>query len=219
MANLSSGFQTFTMDDPITQLAELNNTLHQFQKMFAPPFSSSLESLFFHHHQNQQYYRIMFPGNLSTIIVFIKRLSSLLIFTTTTSLFQETIPRREKNYCRPCLRRKTVSLIKRYLPFLLKFPLMEPKIIQSYSRRVRSKSREEEKEREVVHVRVKRGQTTDSQSLAERLISGGIAAGTYNDFKEMPVAMESRDLLDEAEGSNSEDVFGSNPTEVAPSLE
>lgn len=128
MANLSSGFQTFTMDDPITQLAELNNTLHQFQKMFAPPFSSSLESLFFHHHQNQQYYRIMFPGNLSTIIVFIKRLSSLLIFTTTTSLFQETIPRREKNYCRPCLRRKTVSLIKRYLPFLLKFPLMEPKM-------------------------------------------------------------------------------------------
>ncbi|KAG2322520.1 hypothetical protein Bca4012_056722 [Brassica carinata] len=58
------------------------------------------------------------------------------------------------------------------------------------------------------------------------LISGGIAAGTYNegatDFKETPVykeAMESRDLLDEAEGSNSEDVFESNPTEVAPSLE
>nr|VDD23006.1 unnamed protein product [Brassica oleracea] len=59
------------------------------------------------------------------------------------------------------------------------------------------------------------------QSLQNQveLISGGIAAGTYNDFKEMPVAMESRDLLDEAEGSNSEDVFGSNPTEVAPSLE
>ncbi|CAH8390378.1 unnamed protein product [Eruca vesicaria subsp. sativa] len=58
------------------------------------------------------------------------------------------------------------------------------------------------------------------------LVSGGIAAGTYNegatDFKETPVykeAMESRDLLDEAEGSNSEDVFESNPTEVAPSLE
>ncbi|CAF2139819.1 BnaA02g16590D [Brassica napus] len=58
------------------------------------------------------------------------------------------------------------------------------------------------------------------------LISGAIAAGTYNegatDFKETPVykeAMESRDLLDEAEGSSSEDVFDSNPTEVAPSLE
>ncbi|CAN6845111.1 unnamed protein product [Brassica oleracea] len=58
------------------------------------------------------------------------------------------------------------------------------------------------------------------QSLQNQveLISGGIAAGTY-DFKEMPVAMEPRDLLDEAEGSNSEDVFGSNPIEVAPSLE
>ena len=61
-----------------------------------------------------------------------------------------------------------------------------------------------------------------------QLISSGIAAGTYNegatDFKETPVykeAMESRDLLDEAEveGLNSEDVFESNPTEVAPSLE
>ncbi|ESQ27781.1 hypothetical protein EUTSA_v10019131mg [Eutrema salsugineum] len=58
------------------------------------------------------------------------------------------------------------------------------------------------------------------------LISGGIAAGTYNegatDFKETPVykeAIQSRDLLDEAESSNSEDVFESNPTEVAPSLD
>ncbi|CAH2067150.1 unnamed protein product [Thlaspi arvense] len=58
------------------------------------------------------------------------------------------------------------------------------------------------------------------------LVSGGIAAGTYNegatDFKETPVykeAIQSRDLLDEAESSNSEDVFESNPTEVAPSLE
>lgn len=63
MANLSSEFQTFTtMDDPITQLAELNNTLHQFQTMFAPPFSSSspLDSLFFHHHQQQ--FPDHFPG-------------------------------------------------------------------------------------------------------------------------------------------------------------
>ncbi|KFK41827.1 hypothetical protein AALP_AA2G176600 [Arabis alpina] len=58
------------------------------------------------------------------------------------------------------------------------------------------------------------------------LISGGVAAGTYNegatDFKETPVykeAIQSRDLLDEAESSNSEDVFESNPTEVAPSVE
>lgn len=53
MANLSSDFQTFTMDDPITQLAELSNTLHhQFQTF--PPFSSPLDSLFFHHHHQYQ---------------------------------------------------------------------------------------------------------------------------------------------------------------------
>lgn len=50
------------MDDPITQLAELNNSLNHFQKMFAPPFSSSLESLFFHHHQNQQLLPNHVPG-------------------------------------------------------------------------------------------------------------------------------------------------------------
>lgn len=57
MANLSSDFQTYTMDDPITQLAELNNTLQQFQTMFAPPFSSSLDPLFF-----QQQFPDHFPG-------------------------------------------------------------------------------------------------------------------------------------------------------------
>ncbi|XP_010539997.1 PREDICTED: uncharacterized protein LOC104813901 [Tarenaya hassleriana] len=58
------------------------------------------------------------------------------------------------------------------------------------------------------------------------LISGGIAVATYNegatDFKKTPVykeAIQSRDLIDEAEGSSSEEVFESNPTEVAPSLE
>ena len=58
MANLSSDFQTF---DPITQLAELNNTLNHFQTMFASPFSSSLDSLFFHHQQHQQFPE-HFPG-------------------------------------------------------------------------------------------------------------------------------------------------------------
>lgn len=48
---------------------------------------------------------------------------------------------------------------------------------------------------------------------------------TYNggaaDFKETPAykeSIQSRDLLEEPEASNS-DVFDSNPTEVAPSLE
>ncbi|MFX6536233.1 hypothetical protein ABTG41_18555 [Acinetobacter baumannii] len=57
------------------------------------------------------------------------------------------------------------------------------------------------------------------------LISSGIAVGTYNegatDFKDTPVykeAIQSRELLEEPDAPNS-DVFESNPTEEAPSLE
>ncbi|KAL5751345.1 hypothetical protein ACOSP7_025948 [Xanthoceras sorbifolium] len=57
------------------------------------------------------------------------------------------------------------------------------------------------------------------------LIACGIAVATYNegatDFKQTPAykeSVQSRDLLEEPDASNS-DVFESNPTEVAPSLE
>ncbi|KAJ7969684.1 AT-rich interactive domain protein [Quillaja saponaria] len=57
------------------------------------------------------------------------------------------------------------------------------------------------------------------------LIACGIAVATYNegatDFKETPAyreSIQSQELLEEPEASNS-DVFESNPTEVAPSLD
>ncbi|KAI4350918.1 hypothetical protein L6164_005321 [Bauhinia variegata] len=57
------------------------------------------------------------------------------------------------------------------------------------------------------------------------LIACGIAVATYNegatDFKETPAykeSIQSQELLEEPDASNS-DVFESNPTEVAPSLE
>lgn len=57
------------------------------------------------------------------------------------------------------------------------------------------------------------------------LVSSGIAVATYNegatDFKETPAykeSIQSRDLLEEPDAS-SPDVFESNPTEEAPSLE
>ncbi|XP_059454089.1 uncharacterized protein LOC132184464 [Corylus avellana] len=57
------------------------------------------------------------------------------------------------------------------------------------------------------------------------LIACGIAVATYNegatDFKQTPAykeSIQSRELLEEPDSSNS-DVFESNPTEVAPSLE
>lgn len=62
-------------------------------------------------------------------------------------------------------------------------------------------------------------------SLLLQLIACGIAVATYNegasDFKETPAykeSVQSRELLEEPEASDS-DVFESNPTEVAPSLE
>nr|CAD1833045.1 unnamed protein product [Ananas comosus var. bracteatus] len=58
-----------------------------------------------------------------------------------------------------------------------------------------------------------------------RLIACGIAVSTYNegatDFRDTPAykeSIQSRELLEEPESSNS-DVFEGNPTEVAPSLE
>ena len=57
------------------------------------------------------------------------------------------------------------------------------------------------------------------------LVACGIAVATYNegatDFKATPAykeSIQSRELLEEPEGSNS-DVFELNPTEEAPSLE
>ncbi|KAG8484166.1 hypothetical protein CXB51_022909 [Gossypium anomalum] len=59
----------------------------------------------------------------------------------------------------------------------------------------------------------------------EQLIACGIAVATYNegatDFKETPAykeSIQSQELLEQPDASNS-DVFESNPTEVAPSLE
>ncbi|WZZ33561.1 hypothetical protein YC2023_016962 [Brassica napus] len=124
MANLSSDFQTFATDDPITQLAELNNTLTPFQTMFASPFSSSLDSLFFHHQQHQQFPE-HFPGK-----------------SPENNGFHQGIRYQE-----------------------------EKNINGSWKR---SKNREEEKERVVVHVSAKRGQATDSHSLAERVRRGKI---------------------------------------------
>ena len=58
-----------------------------------------------------------------------------------------------------------------------------------------------------------------------QLVACGIAVATYNegatDFKATPAykeSIQSRELLEEPEGSNS-DVFELNPTEEAPSLE
>ncbi|MFQ6632172.1 hypothetical protein Gotur_009143 [Gossypium turneri] len=62
-------------------------------------------------------------------------------------------------------------------------------------------------------------------TLLYQLVACGIAVATYNegatDFKETPAykeSIQSQELLEQPDASNS-DVFESNPTEVAPSLE
>ncbi|KAL1216833.1 Transcription factor BEE 3 [Cardamine amara subsp. amara] len=165
MANLSSDIQTFTMDDPITQLAELSNTLQQFQTF--PPFSSSLDSFLFHHHQlqspeNNFHQGIFLPSNIpnndeSSSRIDIKKRKTLMaaaMSTSENSVSDQTLSSSSAQ----------VSLNGNVLTK------------NSSSRRgKRSKiNREEEKQREVVHVRAKRGQATDSHSLAERVRRGKI---------------------------------------------
>ncbi|KAJ0255739.1 Transcription factor BEE 3 [Hirschfeldia incana] len=172
MANLSSDLQTYTVDDPITQLAELNNTLHQFQTMFAPTFSSSLESLLFHHHlpqplpdnfpgkspENNFHQGVFIPSNIhnsneeSSSRVDTKKRKTLMasVSTSENSVSDQTSSAQ-------------VSINGNVMTK------------NSPSRRgKRSKNREDENNKEVVHVRAKRGQATDSHSLAERVRRGKI---------------------------------------------
>ncbi|XP_033141308.1 transcription factor BEE 3 isoform X1 [Brassica rapa] len=165
MANLSSDFQTF---DPITQLAELNNTLNPFQTMFASPFSSSLDSLFFHHQQHQQFPE-HFPGKSPENNGFHQGIllpnynthnnddSSSGIDTKKRKTLMESVSTSENSVSDQTLSTSSAQVSTNGTKN------------SSLRRGKMSKNREEEKERVVVHVRAKRGQATDSHSLAERV--------------------------------------------------
>ncbi|EOA35590.1 hypothetical protein CARUB_v10020802mg [Capsella rubella] len=175
MANLSSDLQTYTtMDDPITQLAELSNTLHhQFQTF--PPFSSPLDSLFFHHHQ-LQFSSDHFPGNSPEIDfnhlhhqgIFLpnsNESSSRVVGTKKRKTFTESMSTSENSVSDQTLSSSSAARNGKLLTI---------NSSSSSKRGKRSKTREEEKEREVVHVRARRGQATDSHSIAERARRGKI---------------------------------------------
>ncbi|CAG7893489.1 unnamed protein product [Brassica rapa] len=170
MANLSSDFQTF---DPIAQLAELNNTLNHFQTMFASPFSSSLDSLFFHHQQHQQFPE-HFPGKSPENNGFHQGIllpnynthnnndSSSGIDTKKRKTLMESVSTSENSVSDQTLSTSSAQVSTNGTKN------------SSLRRGKMSKNREEEKERVVVHVRAKRGQATDSHSLAERVRRGKI---------------------------------------------
>ncbi|KAL0342395.1 UNVERIFIED_CONTAM: hypothetical protein Scaly_1902100 [Sesamum calycinum] len=76
-----------------------------------------------------------------------------------------------------------------------------------------------------VQLQVEFARVAGSPAPCPKLVACGIAVVTYNDgatdFKETPVykeSIQSQELLEEPDASNS-DVFESNPTEQAPSLE
>ncbi|AEE35514.1 BR enhanced expression 3 [Arabidopsis thaliana] len=169
MANLSSDFQTFTMDDPIRQLAELSNTLHHFQT-FPPPFSSSLDSLFFHNQfpdhfpgkslENNFHQGIFFPSNIQN-----NEESSSQFDTKKRKSLMEAVSTSENS-----VSDQTLSTSSAQVSINGNISTKN----NSSRRGKRSKNREEEKEREVVHVRARRGQATDSHSIAERVRRGKI---------------------------------------------
>ncbi|CAH8359345.1 unnamed protein product [Eruca vesicaria subsp. sativa] len=169
MANLSSDLQTYTVDDPITQLAELNNTLHQFQTMFAPPFSSSLDSLFFHRHQHQQL-PDHFPGK-SSENNFHQGVSIPFNFHNNNDESSLDNKKRKSLMASVSTSENSVSDQTSSAQVSINGNVVTK---NSSSRRGKRSKNIEEKVREVVHVRAKRGQATDSHSLAERVRRGKI---------------------------------------------
>ncbi|KAL0704492.1 hypothetical protein Bca4012_070917 [Brassica carinata] len=153
--NLSSEFQTIAMDiySSMTQAADLNNNNNisstlQFQTF--PPFSTSLDSLFLHHRHPQQLHDLpgKYPGSDNNL-------------SATSTLYHSSHNNVDET-------KKRKALLQ---------PLSSSENSSGCSRRgkrLKKKNQEEEKEREVVHVRARRGQATDSHSLAERVRRGKI---------------------------------------------
>ncbi|KAL1204177.1 Transcription factor BEE 1 [Cardamine amara subsp. amara] len=159
--NLSSEFQTIAMDiySSITQVADLNNNNSNLHFQTFPPSSTSLESLFLHHQQ-----LLHFPGkspenidNLSSTSTFLHSDYNTVHETKKRKPLLQTLSSSENSGVSEnanILTAETGSLRR--------------------GKRLKKKKEEEEKEREVVHVRARRGQATDSHSLAERVRRGKI---------------------------------------------
>ncbi|XP_006305468.2 transcription factor BEE 1 [Capsella rubella] len=168
--NLSSEFQTIAMDiySSITQAADLNNNnnsnLHNFQTFH--PSSTSLESLFLHHHHQQQQQLLHIHGNSPDNSNNVSPTSSF-IHSDDHSNVDETKKRKALLHSLSSSENSTgVSHI---------INTAETGTLRRGKRLKKKKEEEEEgKEREVVHVRARRGQATDSHSLAERVRRGKI---------------------------------------------
>ncbi|KAG2321875.1 hypothetical protein Bca52824_015088 [Brassica carinata] len=159
--------------------------------MFAPPFSSSLDSLFFHHHQHQQlpdHFPGKSPENNFHQGVFIPSN----IHNKTTSRLSIPVPRRRKTLMASMsTSENSVSDQTSSAQVSINGNALTK---NSSSRRGKRLKKEE---REVVHVRAKRGQATDSHSLAERVRRGKINERLKCLQDIVPGAMGMATMLDE----------------------
>jgi hypothetical protein len=162
--NLSSDFQTIAMDiySSITQAADLNNNNSNLHFQTFHPSSTSLESLFLHHHQQQL---LHFPGNSPDSSNNFSSTSSFL--HSDHNIVDET---KKRKALLPTLSSSETSGVSDNTNVIA----TETGSLRRGKRLKKKKEEEDEKEREVVHVRARRGQATDSHSLAERVRRGKI---------------------------------------------
>ncbi|KAJ0257298.1 Transcription factor BEE 1 [Hirschfeldia incana] len=164
--NLSSEFQTIAMDiySSMTQAADLNNNSsnHQFQTF--PPFSTCLDSLFLHHRHPQQLLDSpgKYPGSDNNFS------------SSSTNLYHSSHNNVDETKKRKALLQTLSSSENSSVSDQLNINTTETGCSRRVKRLKKQKNQEEEKEREVVHVRARRGQATDSHSLAERVRRGKI---------------------------------------------
>ncbi|KAF8085490.1 hypothetical protein N665_0665s0001 [Sinapis alba] len=166
--NLSSEFQTIAMDiySSMTQAADLNNNSSNYQFQTFPPFSTCLDSLFLHHRHPQQL--LDSPGKYPS--------SDNNFSTTSTSLYHSSHNNVDETKKRKASLLQTLSSSENSsVSDQLNINTTETGCSRRGKRLKKQKNdQEEDKEREVVHVRARRGQATDSHSLAERVRRGKI---------------------------------------------
>ncbi|KAG7592123.1 Myc-type basic helix-loop-helix (bHLH) domain [Arabidopsis thaliana x Arabidopsis arenosa] len=162
--NLSSDFQTIAMDiySSLTQAADLNNNNSNLHFQTFHPSSTSLESLFLHHHQQQL---LHFPGNSP---------DSSNNFSSTSSFLHSDHNIADETKKRKALLHTLSSSENSGVSDNTNVITTETGSMRRGKRLKKKKEAEDEKEREVVHVRARRGQATDSHSLAERVRRGKI---------------------------------------------
>ncbi|XP_010537454.1 PREDICTED: transcription factor BEE 3 isoform X2 [Tarenaya hassleriana] len=171
MANFSSSdLQNFPVD-PMTQFSELN-AIH-YQTFL--PFSSTSDPFFFHQALDfpgkspENFQGIFLPSNQNQPMISVPCIASK---DNESSMISNTESKKRK--ARADLSETSGSETLSSSVRISQNGKVPRKQSSRKGKRSKSIGKEEDKEREVVHVRARRGQATDSHSLAERVRRGKI---------------------------------------------